>query len=170
HASIQPPVEPFLLLLQDFPDVLLLPGNLRIDLAHRCGEHIDQFVKERLRQSKVSAVADGAAKAAAGHIISVGISRQNPIGNSEPQGSDMIRDNTERNVSLLLEIRAGRTWRWQRRAISTPAELLERIKVRPEDIGLIIRDPGIDEVTESSRTLHDRSHPLKTHHRVDVPL
>ena len=90
--------------------MLFLCANFGEDVAHRVGEHVHEFVKERFVEPERASVANRAPKDAAQYIIAVGVAGLDAVGNRKAQGADVVGDDAEGDVSNLCVIRCRRNF------------------------------------------------------------
>jgi len=106
NAAIQRFIERLFLNANDILDVLFPGADFRKNVAHRFGQHIHKFVKERLVKTERTAIAHGAAEDAAQDIIAVRVAGLNAVGNGKAQSTDMVGNDAEGHVDgeLRFEI------------------------------------------------------------------
>ena len=108
HAVLERLGKALLLRLQHLRHALFRLGQLRIGLAHRAREVLDDAVEERLLLAELVAVADRAADDPAQHVAAALVAGNDPVHDQERAGADVIGDDLERVVREVLRPRLAR--------------------------------------------------------------
>ena len=80
----------------------------------------------------------------------------------------MVRDDAERHIGFLLLGVASAAGFRERRAVALAAEFFDGVKDRTEDVGLVVGNLGVLEISQSLRALNDAGDALETHAGVHV--
>src|ERR1017187_7542876 len=165
QTPIQRLIKRLLFALDDLLDIVLLGADFGEDVAHRIRQHGYQLVKERLMEAQGAPIADCSTQDAPEDVIAIVVARLDAVGNREAQRAYVVSNHTESDVDLLLLSRRGSASRRQGGPVLLPAQLLDLIKDRTEDVSLIIRDDA-GEVSKVPGVLHYARDALKAHARI----
>src|SRR2546423_3945690 len=184
QAPIQRLIKRLFLSSQHFFDVLLHGANFGENIPDFFGNDRNELVKKRLVEFKYATVANCAPQDAAENVTASFVTRLDSIRDRKAQCADVIGDDAEGDVDLFLfsicraAAPAAFFQLWQavrlpyngkRRAVFLPAQLLQLVEDRAEDISLVVRDDA-GEIGEIPRALDHRGDALQAQAGIDVPL
>ena len=132
----------------DFFDVVLFLGKLRISAAVVLNHHIAKLRKEGMVNAEKLAVTGSTADDAAKHIAAAFVGRNNAVADHKRRTADMVGDNANGNIVLGVF------------AVSLVRDLADRVENTAN---------GID-LKHVVHALHDARKTLKTHAGIDVLL
>src|SRR5207245_1878999 len=101
--------------LQRVLNAAAIDPHFREDLGEVGHNNIHQFEEERLVETEIATVPDGASQDSAQDVAAAFVRRSDTVGNREAQTPDVIGDYAEGNITGIL----------QRAAVFLPGELFQ---------------------------------------------
>ena len=120
----------------------LFGADLRKHIAHGSSQDINELIEKRFVETKGPPITHRPPQNPAKHIIPIGITGLNPVGNRKTQSADMVCNHAKCDIVLISPIGRmsliGRIRSWQRARIFSTTHRFEFVKNRTENIGLVV--------------------------------
>ncbi len=140
-------VESILLASDDAHDVVAPGAKLGVGVAHLGDDDIDERVQHRLGEAELLAVTHRAPHDLAQHVAAPLVRGDDPVGDEERHGAEVIRDDAHRDVCRLLE----------RRAVSPAGAIADGGQDGREEVRVVVGELALDDGRDA----------LEAHARVD---
>src|SRR4051794_7285994 len=110
-------IKTFLFGSNRFFNEFLVISKLWKDVTHCIDQDIHEFIEERLVKSNGSTITHSATKDSPKNVVTLLVTRHDPVRDGETECPDVVGDDTEGHVDLLLFRLTRGTWFRQSRSV-----------------------------------------------------